>query len=139
MNHGKIKIIKSQRNGKLLLFEGYAYNMHKDINEITTWRCRNRKCPGRIIVSQNSHKLKNMHNHDSDFEKNEALFLKYNVVRRALKTSERSRDILNSVIRIATTPISNHLPQTRNFIDMITKTRKKKNFIIKDDEIPETI
>lgn len=49
----EFKIIDSQRGSKILLHDGYRYNIRR-VNTTTphtSWRCVRRKCPGKMITN----------------------------------------------------------------------------------------
>lgn len=79
------------------------------------------------------------HNHDPDFEQNEAEVMKFLCLERSVNTSEKPRGIIVSEIGVTTSSILNKLPDTKNLIDTITRYRKKKNFVPTDDDIPGNI
>ncbi|KAG0440002.1 hypothetical protein DMUE_2058 [Dictyocoela muelleri] len=121
MDHGKIKIIKSQREGNLLFYRGFCYNIVRENENISTWRCRDRKCKGSIVLEGENCRIKNQNTHDVDFEKNEYENLKHMCKERSLITDERPRDIVLNEIGIVTTSVSKYLPKHQNLYDSITK------------------
>ena len=65
-----LKYLSSQRgNNKILVCDDFLYNFVKTENTITFWRCRSRKCPGRVKIAQdNTVTMFKTHNH-SEIEK----------------------------------------------------------------------
>ncbi|KAG0441955.1 hypothetical protein DMUE_0665 [Dictyocoela muelleri] len=132
MNHEKIIGIKSQRNGRKILLNGYAYNYHRVKDQIITWRCINRKCPGIIkTYSGDDVKIITVHKCEQNFDKNEAMFLNFNTIKRSIETNERPRDIFIGEMKMVPSTASRFLPNEKNHTDKLTKIRRKNNIIKK--------
>jgi hypothetical protein len=59
-----MEYIKSQKNGKLLLCDGYRYRKDKARLNSTSWRYTKTGCKGRLLVTgENYKKATNEHNH----------------------------------------------------------------------------
>ncbi|KAG0440588.1 hypothetical protein DMUE_1631, partial [Dictyocoela muelleri] len=130
MDHNKIVEIKSKRGGKMILLNGYCYNIDRSTSNSSSWRCIDRKCRGRLYFLNNKITKSQKHNCDQNYEKNEALFMNYNTIKRALKTTERPRDILSREIGVISPATNLFLPNQKNHIDKLTKIRRKQNIII---------
>ncbi|KAG0442096.1 hypothetical protein DMUE_0540, partial [Dictyocoela muelleri] len=65
--------------------------------------------------------------------------MNYNTKKRALKTTERPRDILSREIGVISPATNLFLPNQKHHIDKLTKIRRKQNIIICEDDIPFSI
>ncbi|KAG0441372.1 hypothetical protein DMUE_1095 [Dictyocoela muelleri] len=139
MNHDQIYFIKSQRGRKVILYQGYSYNLHRSETDRSTWRCRDRKCKKRLYLKNEQFAGSIPHSHEISLEMNEADYLRDKARNRSLAVSERPRGIIKKEFGIVNTSILKHLPMTRNFIDNITKFSKKNNISNNYSEIPSEI
>ncbi|KAG0440510.1 hypothetical protein DMUE_1686 [Dictyocoela muelleri] len=96
MDHNEINIIKSQGGGKILLYEGYKYNLRKEYETVIFWRCHDKKFHAGCTFKDGKILKTNFHNHSQNFEKNEVDFIKFRAYVRSLSTTERDRDIVCS-------------------------------------------
>ncbi|KAG0437496.1 hypothetical protein DMUE_3656 [Dictyocoela muelleri] len=139
MDHNKVNIIRSQRNGKILLYRGNTYNLHWEDSGSSNWRCRDRKCKERLILKNEVVTLKNAHQHEMNLEKNEAVFLRFKALNRSLNTCERPRDIILGELGNVPAPVLNHLPNFKSLNDTIIRYRKKEKFVVSPNDIPNDI
>ncbi|KAG0439079.1 hypothetical protein DMUE_2681 [Dictyocoela muelleri] len=96
INHTSIEYVKSKREAKILLYDGYSYTLRRVAADKSIWRFRNRKCGGIIVTNSNDCILKEIpHNHAQSFGKNESLYIKDVIKERSIHTSESSRDIFD--------------------------------------------
>ncbi|KAG0442190.1 hypothetical protein DMUE_0464 [Dictyocoela muelleri] len=141
MDHNKIIIINSKRGEEKVLYQGYAYNLHKKIINIQYWRCVDRKCRG-SLKTKNACEIINYIAHEGDhknYDKNEADYKKHNMYVRALKTNEKPRDIILSELKVTPPLIVKELPELKILRDKITAFRNRNNVRIIDADIPESI
>ncbi|KAG0439991.1 hypothetical protein DMUE_2063 [Dictyocoela muelleri] len=102
MNHDEIKIILTKRGKDKLLYQGFAYHLHKKLLDKKAWRCVDRKCKGFIYTDFNYVIIKYI-DHDKcnkNYNKNEALNLRNNMYKRSIKTNEKPINIVISEMKI---------------------------------------
>ncbi|KAG0428611.1 hypothetical protein DMUE_5809, partial [Dictyocoela muelleri] len=98
---------------------------------------KNRNCRGVLVTINDNFIREKDHNHDANYDVNEAEYLRFKCLERSINTSER--DIIITEIGVASSSVLNNLPEPRNLIDKITRHRKKVNFVPINDDIPEII
>jgi hypothetical protein len=92
-----MEYIKSQKNGKLLLCDGYRYRKDKARLNSTSWRCTKTGCKGRLLVTgENYKKATNEHNHGPDPASNEAQIVREKIRKSAVSSEERPRAIIQA-------------------------------------------
>jgi hypothetical protein len=76
-----MEYIKSQKNGKLLLCDGYRYRKDKARLNSTSWRCAKTGCKGRLLVTgENYKKATKEHNHGPDPASNEVQIVREKII-----------------------------------------------------------
>ncbi|KAG0426664.1 hypothetical protein DMUE_5954, partial [Dictyocoela muelleri] len=136
MNHDQIIEIKSKREKTKILHNGYSYTLHRNLNDTYFWKCIDSKCSGIIKINNKNFDFLKNHTCIQSFDKNEALYLNYKSIKRTLLTNERHRDIISKKLGIMTSQIPLFLPTTKNYVDKLTKIRRKNNIIFERDDIP---
>lgn len=140
LNNSEIKVIESKRGGKIILYDGYGYNIHKKSQVNIYWRCRKRSCKGFLITThENIIERSIEHNHDRNYDENEALYLAWRIKNRSIETRERPREIIDAELNLTTAAISQILPSYNNMIDGITRLRRSGRILENDHEIPDNI
>ncbi|KAG0441607.1 hypothetical protein DMUE_0920 [Dictyocoela muelleri] len=136
-NHNDINKISSKRNGIILLYKGYSYVVRKKDELKTFWRCRNRKCSGKIITDNLDNIIEEtLHNHTESFGENESLFANHLIKNRSVNTSESSRDIVINTIKNMSTEGVFSANKYENLINIVSKTRKSRG-IFNNTETPD--
>jgi hypothetical protein len=92
-----MEYIKSQKNGKLLLCDGYRYRKDKARLNSTSWRYTKTGCKGRLLVTgENYKKATNEHNHGPDPASNEAQIVREKIRKSTVSSEERPRAIIQA-------------------------------------------
>ncbi|KAG0437717.1 hypothetical protein DMUE_3534 [Dictyocoela muelleri] len=111
MNHNELYIVNTKRGNEKLLYQGYAYNLHKTTESMKKCSCTNRKCTG-SIKTDHSYKILTIKIHkdkNSNYNKNKADFSRHNMYLRAMKTKENLSDIICSELKVCSLIIANEL------------------------------
>lgn len=74
---------KSQRNGRLIIFENYFFNFLKDFKTHSIFRCRLRSCQAKLYVYPSKAQLIRNHNHESP--KDKVLMFKFDQIQKKAK------------------------------------------------------
>ena len=94
-----IKFVKTTRGKDKLCYNGYYYTRNNATKIVSYWRCEDRMCPGRLILSRNQEVMKTSdHNHAGGVEKVYMLQAKNKITEKASTTSETPAAIVSEVI-----------------------------------------
>lgn len=127
-----MEFLKSQKGGKILVYEGYRYRRDKLKLNSTTWRCTEVGCKGRLIVSNNSAKPTTAHTHGPEPSKTEVLAYKNQLKSVALSTTTQPKAIMQQCLSTsimsmeATVSIPNY-EATRKTVQRIRQTTGQKS------------
>ena len=65
-----ISFVQTKRGKEKVCYGGFYYTKNNSTKNAIYWRCVNRKCPGRLILSPNAKVMKSSeHNHVNSIEK----------------------------------------------------------------------
>jgi hypothetical protein len=88
----------SKRGGRMIVVNNHIYNFLKNENENNTWRCVNRKCPGRISTDNSNNVISQIkHNHDADLYKVKKILLSSKLREKALYSFKKPLDIVTDL------------------------------------------
>jgi hypothetical protein len=90
--------VTSSRGGKLAIFRGYIYNHDRTNSEVSHWRCRNRKCRGRIDSVGSKVIKESMHNHQPNYDEVNTVVFNSEIKNSVYQTPYQSYAILNTVL-----------------------------------------
>ncbi|KAG0440244.1 hypothetical protein DMUE_1883, partial [Dictyocoela muelleri] len=134
-NINNLNLIKSKRNKDMLVYDGYIYNLRREKDTMSFWRCVQRGCGGRMKTELNSTIIDfSTHSHQRDFSVCEAVCINYNIKKRALTTTEKPRNIINKYVNPSETGIIEKISKYTSIRDRITKQRVFNNLDQSDME-----
>lgn len=92
----ELKICKSKRNGKLLIYQHYVYNLSTKGTQYISWRCKRRGCTGRIHTNEEITVVIKLvcHDHCADIEEENQILLNDELKKRCMETAENFYDAL---------------------------------------------
>jgi hypothetical protein len=120
------KIFKTQRGKQERAFGGFLYNLRPGKVMCLVWRCESRACSGAAQTENKIFTLLRPHDHESKYEKGEAVMCSNEMKERALTTKEKLSDIITRFIRGNDQTLIVNMPKYKSIIDSITKVRKSK-------------
>jgi hypothetical protein len=88
---------KSERGKDKLHFSGFSYNLRKQLELYSHWRCVDRKCSGSCMLENNIITILKEHNHEPDFLKTREDEIKSLIKERSLSTREKPSDIVEKI------------------------------------------
>lgn len=120
-----IKRIKSQRGKYIIIHEGFLYNFDRNIGLNVRYRCRNRKCKGYIVLTDNDNIVElGNHSHPTSLNETRKLINLQNIKERAVTTAERPFDIISRELSSVETPQYQALPSIRSLVKVINRSRR---------------
>ncbi|KAF9744819.1 hypothetical protein NGRA_3568 [Nosema granulosis] len=129
-------IIESNRGGQKIAYKGYFYNFKEDLNDCVIWRCNSRGCNA-VLETNFTYDLVDIgvHSHLKDEIKYNRVLLIQKAKKRALVSSESTRNIVLNVLK---NNKELHVPlDLKRFNSMVSKERKSNNFTeVKGYDIP---
>ena len=134
--------MKSQRNKTILYSEGFAYNESGVLKGLKRYRCRQRSCYGKILVSSSNEVTElTPHNHLGDAQKIMAEVSAKKIKDRALETTEAPRSVVANVLRDLNESERLETPKLKSMRDSVTKARNKEfgnlNVLVQHGNISE--
>ncbi|KAJ3666157.1 hypothetical protein Zmor_001611 [Zophobas morio] len=110
----------SQKGGKILFFEAYRYRKDRESEYSISWRCTEKNCRGRLLVTKNEMnkepKSTTQHIHVPQVEKKEV-----NRFKEAIRITAASSSVLQPRQIIQ----ANHASRYIRYICLVTKHREK--------------
>jgi hypothetical protein len=92
------EIIKTERGNQKLVCNGFLYIKRNLKNKKEMWYCEKRNCKGSLQVENEMPFVQQQHNHPADLNGCNAKLVLNKIYQRALDTSEKSKDIINSFL-----------------------------------------
>ena len=124
-----MEIIASNKGGKKLIFEGYAYIVNRRKEGRTYWRCEKRTlCSASIITCNNLiEKNSNNHSHLPDEARMSALKVMENMKDRALKSDEATSSVINHCTQDLLLSICGALPVKDSLARSVRRARVRES------------
>lgn len=89
----------SEKNRKIVIYENFVYHLKYSGKVKETWVCKNRKCPGKLILFKESDlKILKKHSHNIDLQEIKKISLNQELKNLALSTTYHPRDVFDKVI-----------------------------------------
>ncbi|KAG0442567.1 hypothetical protein DMUE_0181 [Dictyocoela muelleri] len=133
---------RSQRVKEILIHEGFLYNLDKFLEVGERWRCRSKKCCGKIFLdAQRNTFRETLHNHLPDYQNYSKIEAISEIKERSVETRETPKIIVTTVTQNVEEAIIPLLPNYKSLSNSVTKFRNRclMNFITTNEEIPETL
>ena len=135
----KISWTKTNRGKKMMIYKNNLYTLDKNIEGSERWRCRNRKCKGRIIINKNEDILNEIfHDHENDVLATKRHLAMIKIKENALNTMQKSSTVVTSVTSMEKEETVSNLPSRRAMVNSVNRLRNKKldNFRPSQADIP---
>ncbi|QQP52192.1 Uncharacterized protein FKW44_004253 [Caligus rogercresseyi] len=132
-----MEIIKTQKDSKKLLHDGYAYLLEKEKCDRTYWKCDKRGiCKGRAIVYEEKINITQNHSHPPDQKENEAKKIISDIKIMSSSTSSSTSNIINECISKSNIDICTKLPKQDSLKQTVRRTRAS---ILRAEDYNKTI
>ena len=119
--------MKTTRGKDKLCYSGYYYTRNSATKTVSYWRCEDRMCHGRLILSRNNKIIKTSdHNHAGGAEKVHVLQAKNKITEKASTTSETPAAIVSEVVNEVPECSQSLLPTIASMTRNIRKVRSKQ-------------
>jgi len=107
-----MEFITSQKNGKILIYNGFRYRRDKRHLKSTSWRCTYKGCKGRVITTSDVKARESTeHNHAPNIGQINAALVKNKIKKLAQTTTEKPRNIIQeSTSQVLSAETAVHLP-----------------------------
>jgi hypothetical protein len=133
-NHDEIIRIMSRRGKPKILYQGYAYNLRREMVDKDIWRCRYGTCTSHLSTTKEMALISvSDHNHEANFENNQIMAGLEQMMVRVSETSERPRDIIHNAIDGSDDFVLHMAPITKSLTNKIKRSRNKRH----TDSIPQ--
>ncbi|KAG0435138.1 hypothetical protein DMUE_4867 [Dictyocoela muelleri] len=126
----KENIIRSNKRGEKIAFEGYFMNFKETLNECMVWRCNKRSCTSRlrtdlayIFMSYPPH------NHVKDDFKFDRVLIAAKLKERAITTEETGRNMIVSALVDSNITVFNN----KTMFELLNRTRVENNLTLGKD------
>lgn len=124
-NNSAMEYLQSQKNGNMLIHDGYRYRRDKKHMHSVTWRCTTPICKGRLITKDGNATPTSSHNHGPDYGKNGAYAVRSEMRKLARTSDERPRSIIQQCSRNVSVEVAVSLPTYHAARQIIHRERKK--------------
>ncbi|KAG0436987.1 hypothetical protein DMUE_3937, partial [Dictyocoela muelleri] len=125
--NNEISEYRSIRDGRIVIFKDFIYNIETKIDKNIRWRCQVRTCREKMITNINMTLIsETIHNHPPD--KSKVIRLKTNseILERYINTREPAHEIISKMnVKIPTENIE-YMNRYRSLIDRVAKIRNRK-------------
>ena len=130
-NDATFRLIKSSRGGNKLEENGFLFDKHRILSEITYWQCERRKeCKAILhIQGMEIRKRINQHVHGPDMQKIFCLETKAGVKRKAAQSQESTHHIVGESVSNITEGTAAKLLKLNSLKRTIQRERRKVNFV----------
>jgi hypothetical protein len=127
-NH-TMKEILSKRNKRILITNGYIYNIEKT-NQAgnSVWRCKLRCCKGRMVTNTSKEIISVInHNHNGCEATCQAEIMRYKIKSASENSNNPVLEMLSNVVKNCDENVIAKLPKLASLKDSITRIRNKKS------------
>ena len=120
-------LLTTERNGAKLEFGNYTYSKKRknENTQITTWRCRDRRCEGtgKTIEGSFEFLLTNSHYHEANPSKKELVPIEKAIKSRAVQSLEQPRVVVQMSTNNSTGEAIAQMPSQKTMVRRIQRRR----------------
>ncbi|KAF7685426.1 hypothetical protein CDIK_3825, partial [Cucumispora dikerogammari] len=138
----KMQFSKTKRGKQIISLNSHEYTHHSKKENISRWRCKNRKCTGALIIDETNEQIsEKIHNHPPNHNSIEKTKIIEQIKKRATTTTERPIDIITKHTKNVKEDIIKTIPNFSYLRDTITRRRNITGgySINKLDDVPECL
>lgn len=132
----------TKRGGKMLIYQSYMYHLDKKTGDMSSWRCKTRKCPGRVLIKEPEEIVSQKdHNHEIN-EVEVQTHLNNEKIKKSAKTSSSRSSSIVTVITAATSDdIVCVLPSRKVLMNTVNRVRNREidDFKPTQQDIPPSL